>query len=245
MKGMLKATLYHQPSPALGRERGRVVWGDYTSLKWEILDKEIEPDNADMRKGNLLQNIEMAVLTDDIVSIGNNGAVHKLVVVRVALNQIEMELRIKLSAIWTLQNSIDNVLCNIGSGQLTKNLQIFADNLVADTDDIAAFTESISRRTERTMNGNHLHKALGIDDNVTHWLPFSVWCAIVGSPEIFQGLLIPSSVRPKLFHCLISPLGKELRDGMFQSPYIGISSNPSHCIEQLNLCRSKGCRRSN
>ena len=55
------------------------VWGDGSGLKWEILHKEIEPDDADTRKGNLLQDIEIAVLTDDIIGIGDNGAVHKLV----------------------------------------------------------------------------------------------------------------------------------------------------------------------
>ena len=66
-------------------------------LQRKILQEFHKPKNPHTRKGYGTENIEMTVIADDVFGIRNDGTVHKLVVIRVLLDQTETELRIVAS----------------------------------------------------------------------------------------------------------------------------------------------------
>lgn len=51
-------------------------------------------NDSDHRKGNVLQYSEMGILTDNITGSVYNGAIYKLVVVRVLFNKVELKVRV-------------------------------------------------------------------------------------------------------------------------------------------------------
>lgn len=204
------------------------------------IGKLMEFDDLNMRKRYSLQDLKMPIVADDVVGIGNDGAVDKFVVVRVFLYQTKTVLGVKALTKRAPQYRIDDVLCDERCCLLPKDLQILADDLITDTNDISPFTERIPRWAVWTVQRNHLQEAVGINDNVVHLLTLFVWSAIMCILQVAKFLLVPCAVSPKLFHGLIGTLSEKLRDSVLQGSHLIIGLQPCHCIQQFYLCRRKG-----
>ena len=61
----------------------------------QVLNKFIQSEDPYRRESDCSQDLEMAILTDNIVGIGNNGTIDKFIVVGVLLNQMKTKLRCK------------------------------------------------------------------------------------------------------------------------------------------------------
>ena len=112
----------------------------------------------------------MRILADDVVGIGDNGTVDELVVVGVGGNQTEMVLRVEHADIGVSQDSSNDVVGKYGADLGREYLDIFADNLVADTDDVFAVEEGLPRWAIITLAWNHPQQAIGVKDYVSHRL---------------------------------------------------------------------------
>lgn len=84
----------------------------------------------------------MTVLTDNVFGIRNDSAINELVVIRILLNQTKSKLWIKALTERAFQYCIDNVLCDVGRSQLSKNLCIFRNDIVANAKKIAPLTKA-------------------------------------------------------------------------------------------------------
>ena len=85
----------------------------------------------------------MTVFADDVFGIRNDGAVNKLVVIWVLLDQTKTELRIVASTERAFQYCMNNILCDVGRGQLCKDFGIFRNDFITDTGNISSLTKSI------------------------------------------------------------------------------------------------------
>ena len=93
-------------------------------------------------EGNLLELVEMAVLGDDVVGSGGDGAVNELVVIFINVRkQMEAEIRLAVNGLGVTGNGVDHVLRHLGRGMHGEDFLVFAQYLIADTQTILARQE--------------------------------------------------------------------------------------------------------
>lgn len=73
-----------------GVSSGRLKYGKLLLVALNECSKVIQRDNIDVWERCLSQYIIMAVVGDDISGTGSNSAVHKLVVIRISFNHLEV-----------------------------------------------------------------------------------------------------------------------------------------------------------
>ena len=74
---------------------------------------------------NLFEYIKMAVVRNNVCSIGGKGAIDKLVVIMVGSNKAQMELRVDKLHELAFDNGVDYVLSNDMVGFAGNDFQIF------------------------------------------------------------------------------------------------------------------------
>ena len=78
-----------------------------------------------MGKGNLFENIKMAVVRNDVGCICCKGAINKLVIVMVSSNKAQMELWVDKLHELAFNNSVDYILGNDRAGFAGNDFQVF------------------------------------------------------------------------------------------------------------------------
>lgn len=106
----------------------------------------------------------MSILANDISGTGNNGAIHKLVVIGILGNQMKTELRVNTLSERTFQYGIDYVFCDKQIGFPFKDFHIFVDDFIADAQYVSAVTKSLPSRSIRTAFWNHAKETVGVDN---------------------------------------------------------------------------------
>lgn len=81
----------------------------------------------------LFEDIEMAVVGDDILGIGGNGTVNKLVVVDILLNQTEMDIGFLEVGCVQPGNGLHHVVGNFLGSLLCKDFFVFNQYFSIDT----------------------------------------------------------------------------------------------------------------
>ena len=104
----------------------------------------------------------MRVFAYYIISTRNNGTIYKLVIIRILLNKTKMEVRSKKTGKRAAYYGIDNVICYVYISYPLKYFFVFIKYLVAHTKHILSLTESLPRRTKRTVYRQHLYQTIGI-----------------------------------------------------------------------------------
>ena len=106
----------------------------------------------------------MSVFANDIAGSSNDGAIHKLIIVRVLGNQMKTELGVNSLSERTFQYGINDVLGNKQIGFPFKDFHVFTDDFIADTQYVSAITKSLPSRAIRTAFWNHAKEAVGVDN---------------------------------------------------------------------------------
>ena len=110
---------------------------------------------------------EVGVVADDVVGAGDDGAVHELVVVGVALDEAEVEVGVELAEVAAVDEQQHDVFGYGGrAGDTFDDFLIFAQNFVADAERVAFLDEGSPGGIVGAGGGQHLHRAVGVQYDV-------------------------------------------------------------------------------
>ena len=110
----------------------------------------------------------MLILSYKIVCTGNDGTIYKLIVVRILGNEFKVKMwSAEFDAI-TFQQSINNSYGKRVVYFLSKNLKIFTEDIIADTDDVLLIKECLPNHTILASHGYHAKQAICINNDMSH-----------------------------------------------------------------------------
>ena len=80
---------------------------------------------------------EMTILCNNIVGICGNSAIHKLVIILIEVGkEMEAEIRLSVDGLRMTSNRLNYIMSHFRRGVFSKNLLIFSQDIVADTQTI-------------------------------------------------------------------------------------------------------------
>ena len=89
-------------------------------------------DNLNARERRLLEDIIMMVFSDDVFCICLEGAVNKLVIVRIGRNKSQMIINLNHPCIRQIKYCLNNVGCNLWPNLLSQYFLILSQYLIGD-----------------------------------------------------------------------------------------------------------------
>ena len=95
-----------------------------------------------IRKWNLFQMLEMGIFRNNITGIGGNGTVHKLVVVLILFNQMEVEIDIHILHERRIDQHLDDIGGNDGVRLAGDDFFVFFKDVIGNTEDVLSFVQS-------------------------------------------------------------------------------------------------------
>ncbi len=126
--------------------------------------------------------IEVAVLCDDVVGSGGDGAVHKLVVVLVDVaKKMKAEVGFAINNQWMMRDGFNNVVGHSGRGMLCEDFFVLRQYLVTDAQAILARQEVSPYTVVLATCRQRLDEGVSIKDYKAHRLHWFICRACAGA----------------------------------------------------------------
>lgn len=81
----------------------------------------------------MLEDIIVMVLGDDIFGVCLKCTIYKLVIIRVGCNQMQMKIDLYHLCVGQVEQSLNDVRCNLWAHLLSKNLLVLREDFVGET----------------------------------------------------------------------------------------------------------------
>ena len=134
----------------------------------QLLGKFLDGYDREFRPVNVLKDVEVGVVGDDVLGIGSHGAVNKLVVVGIGLNQSEVDIDfLKLGSV-EAGNRLDHVVSNLRGGLLSEDFLVLVEYVGVHAQADAASEHLGPYLVIRTAAGQSLQQAVGVKDDASH-----------------------------------------------------------------------------
>ncbi len=104
----------------------------------------------------------MVVLCDNIFGTGSDGAIYKLVIIRVGLYQSEAKMRVDKPHIATCHNDVNNSLGGTRADITTNNLDIFLNNLIGNAQRVLIIKKCLPSTMVKRAVRDGYQQAVGI-----------------------------------------------------------------------------------
>ena len=102
------------------------------------------------------------MLADNVIGSCHDGTIHKLVIVRILLNEAEAEMWRKEPRERAADDSIDDVVGDCRIGHALYDFLIFIHNVISHAQLIFALTKRLPCRAVGAMHRQHLHQTIGV-----------------------------------------------------------------------------------
>ena len=159
-------------------------------------------DDVDVREGSLSENVIMMVVGDDIPGSSSNGTVHKLVVIGIGFDHLEMVIGGDEFHERAVDNGFHDKFRRLIVRQPLEYFDILFQNFVRDTKRILALDQRLPHQVVAALARDALYKTVCIEDNLHRCLFELVKIHLV---DFVESLLVEFPRFPQRIKTLLHP----------------------------------------
>ena len=121
-------------------------------------------------EGDVAENIIMVVLGYNVFCIGFECTIYELVIIRICRDKMKMVIDLHHLCIWQIEQSLDNVGCDLWPNFLGKDFFVFGQNVIGNTKRIFPINEISPDGIILAATRKRHQQTVGVKNDVHHCL---------------------------------------------------------------------------